>query len=293
MNKAISTQHNMNKQEIQVPTSLFNPKEFVCGWGAAFINIFITYPVNKIIFRQMLYDLPPYGAFKQLKGEGLYYLYRGILPPLIQKTCSLSVMFGVYEEVRRPLMLHTNFNPYVSKSVAGLIAGSLEAILMPFERIQTLLVNRSYHKEFKNTIHAFQVVGLQYGIKECYRGIWPILLRNGPSNACFFIMRDEVDLLLPRTDNAFYKSAQTFFSGAFIGVILSSIFYPLNVLKVSMQSQLGGKSRSILYTLRVIYVERGRKVRYIYRGVSLNCTRAFLSWGVMNAAYDGIKRLIY
>lgn len=28
-------------------------KEFACGWGAAFINITITYPINKIIFRQV------------------------------------------------------------------------------------------------------------------------------------------------------------------------------------------------------------------------------------------------
>jgi hypothetical protein len=28
-------------------------KEFVCGWGAAFINISITFPINKLIFRQV------------------------------------------------------------------------------------------------------------------------------------------------------------------------------------------------------------------------------------------------
>lgn len=28
-------------------------KDFACGWGAAFINICITFPVNKIIFRQV------------------------------------------------------------------------------------------------------------------------------------------------------------------------------------------------------------------------------------------------
>lgn len=28
-------------------------KEFVCGWGAAVINVSITFPINKIIFRQV------------------------------------------------------------------------------------------------------------------------------------------------------------------------------------------------------------------------------------------------
>lgn len=28
-------------------------KEFICGWGAAVINVSITFPINKIIFRQV------------------------------------------------------------------------------------------------------------------------------------------------------------------------------------------------------------------------------------------------
>ena len=30
-----------------------NSREFLCGWGAAFINISITFPINKIMFRQV------------------------------------------------------------------------------------------------------------------------------------------------------------------------------------------------------------------------------------------------
>lgn len=28
-------------------------REFLCGWGAAIINVSVTYPINKIIFRQV------------------------------------------------------------------------------------------------------------------------------------------------------------------------------------------------------------------------------------------------
>lgn len=31
-----------------------NLQEFVCGWGASFINISVTYPVYKIMFRQVI-----------------------------------------------------------------------------------------------------------------------------------------------------------------------------------------------------------------------------------------------
>ncbi|XP_063902454.1 mitochondrial nicotinamide adenine dinucleotide transporter SLC25A51 isoform X2 [Zophobas morio] len=158
-----------------------NWKEFACGWTAALINITITYPINKLIFRQMLHGVNVSNAFRQLHEEGLFYLYRGMLPPLCQKTLSLSLMFGVYEEVRRPL-LNSGCNEYVAKVIGGLASGTTEAILMPFERIQTILADAHYHKEFKNTVHAFKAVGLNYGFREYYRGLVPILLRNGPSN---------------------------------------------------------------------------------------------------------------
>lgn len=29
-------------------------REFVCGWGAAAFNITVTFPVNKLIFRQVM-----------------------------------------------------------------------------------------------------------------------------------------------------------------------------------------------------------------------------------------------
>lgn len=30
-----------------------NWREFICGWGAGTMNIAVTYPINKVIFRQV------------------------------------------------------------------------------------------------------------------------------------------------------------------------------------------------------------------------------------------------
>lgn len=35
------------------PLGHFDAREFACGWYAAFVNICLTYPVHKIIFRQV------------------------------------------------------------------------------------------------------------------------------------------------------------------------------------------------------------------------------------------------
>lgn len=70
----------------------------------------------------MLHGVKISSAVLELQQEGFAYLYRGILPPLAQKTISLSLMFGVYDGVRRP-MLEAGLNAYFTKIVAGLTAG--------------------------------------------------------------------------------------------------------------------------------------------------------------------------
>lgn len=149
----------------------------------------------------MLHGVKTKHAFEQIVGEGLIFLYRGMLPPLAQKTVSLSVMFGIFDATRRPLVENFNVNPYVAKSIAGLVAGTVEAAIMPFERVQTLLADSTYHKYFRNTHEAFRYVWINHGFIEFYRGLVPILIRNGPSNSIFFILREEASQKLPKRVN--------------------------------------------------------------------------------------------
>lgn len=119
-------------------------------------------------------------------------------------------MFGFYDGTKRPL-IECGFNPYTAKILAGLAAGTVEAILMPFERIQTLLADSTYHTVLKNTAQSFGYIWTNYGFREFYRGITPILLRNGPSNSLFFVLREEASDRLPRhVSLLFYISRKPF-----------------------------------------------------------------------------------
>lgn len=134
----------------------FDWKTFACGWAAAFVNITITYPIYKTIFRQMLHGISIAPAFHQIRNEGWFYLYRGVLPPLAQKTVSLSLMFGCYDATKRKLINNFQIDEYVARLIGGAAAGSAEACLLPFERVQTLLADAKFHSRFKNTHEAFR-----------------------------------------------------------------------------------------------------------------------------------------
>jgi len=48
-----SLTQNTGSGLISEDNGVYDWREFLCGWGAAFINISITYPINKLIFRQV------------------------------------------------------------------------------------------------------------------------------------------------------------------------------------------------------------------------------------------------
>lgn len=242
----------------------------------------------------MLHGVGLRNAASQLANEGISTLYRGIGPPLVQKAISTSLMFGTYDAIRKELV-ELNVNSGLARTMAALVAGSAEAALTPFERVQTLLQNNSYNKIFLNSPHAVRKIATGYGISEFYRGLTPVLLRNGPSSVSFFQLREAADtyIVLPTSmAGAGYKFFKEFLTGAFIGTLNSTLFYPCNVLKVRMQRNLGGPFPRVWDVAVQIYRERGNKLSCFYRGVHMSATRSFISWGVINVAYENLKNLL-
>ena len=269
-------------------------REFVCGCGAAAINIASTFPLNKLIFRQQIYGIDASTALRQLHQEGAVLLYRGILPPLVQKTSTLTIMFGMYDQFNRLLIGQCGRSPLrLRHGTSAILAGCLEATLTPFERIQTLLQDRYYHGRYRNMAHAVQEIGQKYGVREFYRGLTPVLLRNGPSNAFFFLLRNEMKQRMPPVKSTASEFLENFICGGILGAFISTIFFPINVVKIRMQSQVGGKFESFYTALSIIYNERNRSVALMFRGVQFNCIRSLLSWGVINASYELLKQLLY
>uniref|UniRef100_H2Y6C1 Solute carrier family 25 member 51 n=1 Tax=Ciona savignyi TaxID=51511 RepID=H2Y6C1_CIOSA len=239
-------------------------KHFACGAGSSLINVVLTFPINKIMFRQQLYGFRSHKAFAQLWREGILNLYRGLFPPLVQKSTSVAIMFGLFNH------FHHNL-----------------ATLVPFERIQTLLLDPKHHNTFKNSYHAFSSLYVNYSMKEYFRGTTAVLLRNGPSSVIFFTLRHPIKNHLPESEaNSIQNSINDFISGAMIGALCSTVFYPVNVVKARMQSKLGGEFSSFQKTFKVVFRERNYKLRKLYRGMHINFARSLLSWGIINASYE-------
>ena len=170
------------------------------------------------------------------------------------------------------------------------MSGTTEAILVPFERVQVLLQAKQYHKHYKNTAHAFSELRTNFGIREYYRGLTPVLMRNGPSNILFFLGREKFREAFPETENKYQNVTVDFVSGAFLGAFISTVFFPINVVKTRMQSQVGGDFISFRTAFWNVFEERNRSWSKMFRGVHINYTRSLLSWGIVNASYELLKK---
>lgn len=206
-------------------------KHYFCGCCAAFNNVAITYPVQKILFRQQLYGIKTRDAILQLRKDGFRNLYRGILPPLMQKTTTLALMFGLYEDLSRLLRKHVSNAPeFATRSVAALLAGTTEAILTPLERVQTLFQDHKHRDKFTNTYQAFRALRC-HGVAEYYRGLVPILFRNGFSNILFFGLRGPIKEHLPTATTQSAHLVNDFICGGVLGAMLGFLSFPVNVVK--------------------------------------------------------------
>ncbi|KAJ8385153.1 hypothetical protein AAFF_G00192040 [Aldrovandia affinis] len=267
-------------------------RHYACGSCAAFTNIVVTFPIQKVLFRQQLYGVRAGEAVAQLRRDGLRTLYRGLLPPLLQKTTTVAIMFGLYEDFSRLLLRSAGGPELLTRSLAAVLTGTAEAALAPFERVQTLLQDQRHHGRFHNTFHTFGTLLRDHGARECYRGLVPILLRNGPSNALFFGLRGPIKRRLPEARSHGGHLVNDFVCGGLLGAVLGFLFYPLNVVKTRMQSQVGGAFPSSRAVLLTIWQERGGKVTHLFRGAHLNYHRSILSWGIINATYELLLKVM-
>ena len=274
---------------ISTATSLsggVGPNEYLCGAVASLVNISVTFPLNKVMFRQQVQGIRLFRAFRQLHKEGIFYLYRGLFPPLMQRTATVSLMFGTYAHYSNAIKkTFPNIHDLLIHTIAAFGAGSTEALLVPFERVQVIMQVKDYHGDLQNSVHAFRTIS-RHGIPELYRGLTAILLRNGPSNVFFLGLREPLTEVLPHSEGKVGQTVSAFISGAGLGAFLSTIFFPLNVIKTRMQTRIGGPFLSIREAFQETMADRGYRWRKLFRGVHINYTRSFLSWGVINAVYE-------
>lgn len=270
--------------------------DFLFGAIAYSVSVVTLFPFYKTIFFQQLDGTSWPTALSRLKNEGFYLAYRGVLPPLLQRGSSGAVMFGVQSVTERILDQRRNVlnNPSaVNKELSAIFAGMCEASLMPFERVQTLIQNKHQFPSYRNTFHTLASLVTTHGMKELYRGLSPIIIRNCLGNALYFSGHTWLSHLRSRRPNEgpMQRGTWNFIIGSLLGGSIGIFTYPFNVIKTRMHSTVGGPFSSMLSILSELLYHGGDRadITRLYRGLPANFMRSIVSWGIITMTYHGLR----
>lgn len=262
-------------------------KEFISGLFSAIVSVSVTYPITKLIYRQILEKATIQVSVSKMKKDGIRRLYRGMLSPLLQRSAEISIMFGIYKSAE--MALHPlNLRRFDEKTASSAISGFAKSLLAPLERTELLLIDSRHHDRFKNMGQAVFIIMRDYGPREFYRGYTVILARDIIHNTLFFFAREKIYGMI-KSHNVIRIVFEDFLIGSGMGLFMTTLFYPIKVIKANMQKELGSKFKSVFEVTREVYYYEGRGIRNFYTGIGMNILRAMVGWGIVNVSYEFIK----
>ncbi|XP_002732621.2 mitochondrial basic amino acids transporter-like [Saccoglossus kowalevskii] len=222
-----------------------------------------------------------------IKKESVFGLYKGMASPLAGLTFINAIVFGVQGNMLRRFEHPT----IASNFIAGAVAGGLQCIICcPMELAKTRMQiqgqgeSRRYFQstqhDYKGSIDCIKKIYHQEGIKGCYRGMVPTLLREIPSFGVYFAAYEFFcSNFEKRSTTEHLGLVQLLLAGGFSGMCSWMSTYPVDVIKSRLQAD-GmhhiNKYNGIIDCIVKSYKEPGSGgIKVFFRGLNSTLLRAF------------------
>ncbi|XP_061642978.1 solute carrier family 25 member 53-like [Phyllopteryx taeniolatus] len=260
---------------------------YLHGGTSSLFSTLIVFPVYKTVFRQQIHNIQVYRAVAQLHKEGLVKLYRGVTPPLLMRTLSGTLLFGLQDTFLRLLSL-ASFSVIPSSvlpAAAGLGVGMIEAVLFtPFERVQNVLQSGHNDRRLPTLKSVLVKLKAQKLASGYYRAFLPIVARNALGSSLYFGLKGPLSAAV--AGQGLSPLASSFISGTVASMAISLTLFPLSVLVANMQVEVQTEVKGVMACWRMLWNSRQRSVLLLYRGGALVILRSCITWGITTAIYD-------
>jgi len=240
---------------------------------AAWISESVTYPLDLTKTRLQLQgeiaageksvkrgDVNYRGMFRTAIGiakeEGLFQLWRGILPALYRHAIYTGMRMTVYEEVRTSLQKENKDGfPLWKKVIAGMTAGGMgQFVASPTDLIKTQIQMEGKRRlqgkppRVNGVYDAFKKIIAQNGIRGLWRGCWPNVQRAALVNLGDLSTYDSVKANILRNTNLKDNSLTHMLSSGCAGLVGAIMGTPADVVKARMMNQPTDQNgRGLLY----------------------------------------------
>ncbi|KAJ7650378.1 mitochondrial tricarboxylate transporter [Roridomyces roridus] len=272
----------------------------IAGTTAGAVEAFLTYPTEFVKTRSQ------FGGKKEgpitiiretLKTKGVAGLYSGCSALVVGNAAKAGVRFVSYDHFKSLLADAEGKVSAPRSLLAGLGAGMMEAIfaVTPSETIKTKLIDdaKRPNPQYRGLVHGTVSIVRQEGIMGIYRGLFPVMMRQGANSAIRFTSYSTLKQMVlgQARPGQTLPSTITFGIGAIAGLVTVYTTMPLDVIKTRMQSlEARAQYRNSFHCAYRIFTEEG--IFRFWTGTTPRLTRLVLSGGITFTIYENIIQLI-
>ncbi|KAF8976732.1 hypothetical protein BGZ46_008025 [Entomortierella lignicola] len=281
------------------------------GSIAGAIEATITYPTEFVKTQLQLQDGPKGSALKgasapkgpidilvtTVRTQGVTAVYRGLSAMVIGNTAKAGVRFFAFDQFKYILRDSEGKTTGYRSVLAGLGAGMTEAVLVvtPSETIKTKLIHdgNSPTPQYRGLVHGVKSIVKAEGFGGIYRGVVPVMARQGANSAVRFGVYSSLsDLVKARlAPGESVPAAYTFGIGAIAGIVTVYTTMPLDVIKTKMQGlnakQLYG---GVIDCAWKVFKNEG--VLSFWSGATPRLARLSMSGGIVFSVYESTMSVL-
>ncbi|KAG0043950.1 hypothetical protein BGZ83_010816 [Gryganskiella cystojenkinii] len=226
-----------------------------------------------------------------VRHQGVSAVYRGLSAMVIGNTAKAGVRFFAFDQFKDLLKDSEGKTTGARSVLAGLGAGMTEALLVvtPSETIKTKLIHdgNSAKPQYRGLVHGVQSIVKAEGLGGIYRGVIPVMARQGANSAVRFGVYSALnDLLKTRLEpGAKVPAAYTFGIGAIAGIVTVYSTMPLDVVKTKMQ---GLNARQLYSGVFDCFwkVFKNEGILSFWKGATPRLARLSMSGGIVFSIYE-------
>ncbi|KAH8411468.1 hypothetical protein KR215_005048 [Drosophila sulfurigaster] len=278
--------------------------QVMAGGSAGFLEVCLMQPLDVVKTRMQLQCTPAAAALsseatyngvidcfvKMHRQEGVLSFWKGLLPPILAETPKRAIKFLVFEQTK-PLFQFGSPTPTpLTFSLAGLTAGTLEAIAVnPFEVVKVAQQADRQKKTASSFSVARDIINRDgFGRRGLLKGVTATIGRNGTFNMVYFGFYHSVKNIVPQYKDETLEFLRKVIIGFTSGTLACFINIPFDVAKsriqgpqpVANQIKYHGTFRSI----GIVYREEG--FRALYKGLVPKIMRLGPGGAIMLLAFD-------
>ncbi|KAG9310876.1 mitochondrial carrier domain-containing protein [Chiua virens] len=208
----------------------------IAGTIAGAIEACITYPTEFVKTRSQFggqRESPLTIARTTIREKGVIGLYLGCSALVVGNSVKAGVRFVSYDHFKNMLADPEGKVSAPRNLIAGLGAGIMEAIIAvsPSETIKTKLIDDAKRPtpEYRGLIHGTVSIVRQEGVAGIYRGLFPVMMRQGATSAVRFTTYAALKQFIQPTTRPGQQlsSSSTFAIGAIAGLVAVYVTQPV------------------------------------------------------------------